>query len=243
MKRTIFFLVILLSMQLADSQQLIGTLGLVSEKIIDLKGSGNSEDSGTEIKVYGYFSVKTKNSNDNSFYSNYELLKQKEPITSEVLSSRRGASIQEAVNKTISSCRNGEILMNADIYSYENGYVVVGNVYGRKSEAGLFKTGDTVFWGKNNVGVIVSCEDEDECVVRNILTNKSKDVDFDDLTLAEPEMNKFSIGDRVGWRESKKSYKIGIIISITNNYVYLVKDLVTGELQEKLCIDLLLITE
>ena len=138
--------------------------------------------------------------------------------------------------------RCGEFLMNAEIYSYDNAYVVVGDVYGKKIASCFFQVGDNVSWGRDNVGVIVSFDD-DECVVKKSYTNKLKKVDFDELVLINSEENKFSIGDKVSWKVSGGNYKTGIIVATKNEFSCLVRESDTDKQKEMRYKDLFLIND
>lgn len=177
------------------------------------------------------------------FHENYELLKKNKGLSSDVYDNNRGVSIQEAVNKVISTCRCGEFLMNVEIYSYENSYIVIGDIWGVKRNTCLYKVGDKVSWGKRNIGEIISIIDDNECVVKDLRTNRQKEIDFDDLYFAKNQTSKFQVGDKVSWKTLGGVYKTGVIVSIKNEYGCLVKELDTGKQKEMRNEDLFLINE
>ncbi|MBO4481346.1 MAG: hypothetical protein J5719_02185 [Bacteroidales bacterium] len=179
------------------------------------------------------------------FHNRYDLLQKNEGLKSDMYDFLRGASIQDAAHKTISSCRCGEFLMNAEIYAYEDSYIVTGDVWGERRNTCLFEIGDIVTWGKKKraLGEILSFKDEDECIVKELRTNKKREMDFDDIYLAKLETREFQVGDKVTWKELFVGYKTGTIISKRSEYGYLVKESESGKQKELKADELFLINE
>lgn len=235
-----FFLLFFMFSFYANAQQLIGALTVISDKPI-FSGFSGSSIRNVEVDTHG---VKIEsNSNESGLFQNYELLKKKEGLSPAVLESNSGITIQDAVNKVVTSCRCGEVLMNAEIYSYEGSYVVVGDVYGKKLFSCMYQIGDIVSWGKRNMGEIVAIIDEDECVVKDFRTNRQKEIDFDELFFAKTVDAKFQVGDKVSWKGLGGKYMTGVIVSARHEYGCIVKELETGKQKEMLYEDLYLINE
>ena len=232
---TIAFFVFMILTCSVEAQQLIGVLRLIADKPISSGRSSKGQTTSTELHVYGVFKMETNKSNDDdddddkdNFIPEYKLLKKKENLTPEVLEAYKGISIQDAVNRTISSCNCGEFLMNAEIYSYNNAFVVVGDVYGIESASCIFHVGDTVSWGDNLAGVIVNIKNEDVCIVKSLLTERQKEINFSDIFKVSSDFYYFKIGDKISWKVGGK-YKSGVIVAIRDENKCLVKDEITGQ--------------
>lgn len=202
MKKFSLFLFVLSMTICANAQQLIGALNLVSNKPI------------------------------NTCDRDYELLQVNSGLNDFTIKNNSGHTIQEAVDKAILNVRCGEFITNVQIYSYENSFIVIGDVWGRKRNSCLFQIGDRVSWKKNNVGVIVSIKDEDECIVKDSKSGKQKEIDFDDLIKIEKDYSHFRVGDKVSWKVIGGTYKTGTIVSIKDDDNCLVKDPDTGKIKQ-----------
>ena len=202
MKKFSLFLFVLSMTICANAQQLIGALNLVSNKPINIGDRG------------------------------YELLQANTGFNDFAISNNSGTTIQEAVDKAILNVPCGEFIMNAQIFSYDNFFIVVGDVWGKKRNSCLYQIGDRVSWGKNNVGVIVSIKDDDECIVKDSQSGKQKEMDFDDIFKVEKDYSFFKVGDKVSWKVIGGKYKTGVIVSIKDVDSCLVKDPETGKLKQ-----------
>ena len=116
-----------------------------------------------------------------NFRENYELLQKNTGLDEYVLANNRASSFQEAVDKAVLSVPCGEFIMNAQIYSYENSFVIIGDIWGIKKNSCIYQIGDMVSWGKYKAGEIVSIKNDHECVVKDLQNGSQKDIDFDDL--------------------------------------------------------------
>ena len=113
-------------------------------------------------------------------------------------------------------------------YSYDNAYVVVGDVYGRKSASCLWQVGDTVSWGGNLAGVIVSIKDEEVCIVKGLLTGKQKEMNFSNIFKVNNDFHYLNVGDTVSWGNNLA----GVIISFKDDENCIVKSLLTERHRE-----------
>ncbi len=164
------------------------------------------------------------------FSKNYELLQKNITLDDYAVQNFAATTIQEAIDKTVLSVPCGEFIMNAQIYMFDNMFVVVGDVWGEKHNTCLYQVGDLVSWDEKRVGTIMAIKNDDECVVKDLQTEQQKTIDFSDIHVISSldEFNLFRVGDRVSFGKNK----YGEIVSIKDEDNCMVKDLQNGRIKE-----------
>lgn len=162
------------------------------------------------------------------FRGNHQLLQKNTGLDEFALTNNRAATFQEAVDKAVLSVPCGEFIMNAQIYSYENSFVIIGDVWGITRNSCLYQIGDKVAWGKYKVGEIVSIKNDDECIVKDLQNGSQKEFDFDDLHKVDDNYAYYKVGDKVTWGKNNK----GVIVSIKDDDECVVQDSQSGKQQE-----------
>ncbi|MCQ2280570.1 MAG: hypothetical protein MJZ49_07195 [Bacteroidales bacterium] len=165
-----------------------------------------------------------------NFNKHYELLQKNITLDDYVIQNNAAATLQEAIDKTVLSVPCGEFIMNAQIYMFDNMFVVVGDVWGEKHNSCLYEIGDLVSWDEKRVGTIISIKNDDECVVKDLQTEQQKNLDFSDIHKVNSleNFNFFKVGDRVSFGKNK----YGEVVSIKDEDNCMVKDLQNGHIKE-----------
>lgn len=208
MKRLLIFLFSFFIIITANAQELIGAVNMLTNRTLRLahqKPSKPEDDDDDD------------DDDDDRNKNYYELLRKNEGLTDSVLKNNASASIQEALDKTLLCIPCGEFIMNAQIYSYNGKFIVIGDVWGMKRNSCLFKVGDKVSWEAYKAGTIISIKNDKKCLVQDLQTGRQKEMEYKDLFIVSDDFYVFKPGDKVSWRVIGRKYKTGVVISIKDD--------------------------